>query len=368
MACIFQRLWRTAQHHAMADPQRILGIAGSLRRKSYNLALLRAATELAPPGMIIEIYDRLGELPPYNEDVREAGRPESVVHIIEAVRAADGLLVATPEYNYSIPGVLKNAIDWISRPPQESPLKNKPAAIMSASTGISGGMRAQLHLRQSFVFTETPAMLRPEVIVPRAAERFDAAGRLTDEPTRKFIAAFLVDFSRWVRRFSIPLVVVLVAAVLGGCSHPATGPVTAPVPTNVTPSKPAPPPPPPPTFVKTTSETRTTRVIDVRDGLTKQQLFRTVSDWLAQKYSIDVSDPHAGFLMTPWQASYLRDGLPDLHYRTRVIIRFVGDDWKQVSARAEANWQVGDEWEIGYDQTLLEDVVVELRTRIGKRN
>ena len=351
----------------MADQQRILGIAGSLRRKSYNLALLRAATELAPPGMTIEIYERLGEIPPYNEDVRAVGRPEPVAHVTEAIRAADGILIATPEYNYSIPGVLKNAIDWVSRPPQESPLRNKPAAIMSASTGISGGMRAQLHLRQSFVFTETPAMLRPEVIVPRAAERFDDGGRLTDETTRKFIASFLHDFSRWVRRFSIPLAAILVAVTLGACSRPQTGPVTAPTPATTTATKPPPPPLPPPTFVKTTSETRTTRLIDVREGLTKQQLFRTVSDWLSQKYSIDVSDPKAGFLMTPWQASYLRDGLPDLHYRTRVIIRFVGDDWKQVSARAEANWQVGDEWDIGYDQQLLEDVVVELRTRIGKR-
>lgn len=350
----------------MADQLRILGIAGSLRRKSYNLALLRAATELAPPGMTIEIYDRLGDIPPYNEDVREAGRPAAVVHMDEAVRSADGILIATPEYNYSVPGVLKNAIDWVSRPPQTSPLKNKPAAIMSASTGISGGMRAQLHLRQSFVFTETPAMLRPEVIVPKAAERFDDSGRLTDEATRKFIASFLVDFSRWVRRFSMPLAVVLIALTLGACSHAPSGPVTAPTPAPAT-TKPAPLPQPPPTFVKTTSETRTTRLIDVREGMTKQQLFRTVSDWLAQKYSIDVSDPKAGFLMTPWQASYLRDGLPDLHYRTRVIIRFIGDDWKQVSARAEANWQVGDEWDIGYDQQLLEDVVVELRTRIGKR-
>ena len=352
----------------MADQQRILGIAGSLRRKSYNLALLRAATELAPPGMTIEIYERLGDIPPYNEDVREAGRPEPVVHVTEAVRAADGILVATPEYNYSIPGVLKNAIDWVSRPPQESPLRNKPAAIMSASTGISGGMRAQLHLRQSFVFTDTPAMLRPEVIVPKAAERFDETGRLTDETTRKFIASFLVDFSRWVRRFSMPLVVVLFAIALGACSRPPAGPITAPTPSSTPSSKPAAPLLPPPTFVKTTSETRTTRLIDVRDGMTKQQLFRTVSDWLSQKYSIDVSDPRAGFLMTPWQASYLRDGLPDLHYRTRVVIRFVGDDWKQVSARAEANWQVGDEWDIGYDQQLLEDVIVELRTRIGKRD
>jgi hypothetical protein len=240
---------------------------------------------------------------------------------------------------------------------------------MSASTGISGGMRAQLHLRQSFVFTDTPAMLRPEVIVPKAAERFDEAGRLTDEPTRKFIASFLVDFSRWIRRFNMPLAVAFVAMTLSACGRTPAGPVTAPTPATSTTSKPAPPPPPPPTFVKTTSETRTTRVVDVREGMTKQQLFRTVSDWLSQKYSIDVSDPRAGFLMTPWQASYLRDGLPDLHYRTRVVIRFYGDTtWKQVSARAEANWQVGDEWDIGYDQQLLEDIVVELRTRIGKRN
>lgn len=350
----------------MADQLHILGIAGSLRRKSYNMALLRAATELAPPGMTIEIYGRLGDIPLYNEDVREVARPEPVVHIDEAVRAADGILIATPEYNYSVPGVLKNAIDWVSRPPQTSPLRNKPAAIMSASTGISGGMRAQLHLRQSFVFTETPAMLRPEVIVPKAAERFDDQGRLTDESTRKLIASFLVDFSRWVRRFSMVVGIVLVVVALGACSRTAAGPVTAPTPVTTT-TKPAPPPLPPPTFVKTTSETRTTRLIDVREGMTKQQLFRAVSDWLAQKYSIDVSDPKAGFLMTPWQASYLRDGLPDLHYRTRVIVRFIGDDWKQVSARAEANWQVGDEWDIGYDQQLLEDVVVELRTRIGKR-
>ena len=339
-----------------------------MRRKSYNLALLRAAAELAPAGMTIEIYDRLGDVPAYNEDVREAGRPEPVVHITEAIRAADGILIATPEYNYSIPGVLKNAIDWVSRPPQTSPLKNKPAAIMSASTGISGGMRAQLHLRQSFVFTETPAMLRPEVIVPKAAERFDESGRLTDEATRKFIASFLQDFSRWVRRFSVPLAAIFIVVTLGACGRTPAGPVTAPTPVPTPSTKPAAPPPPPPTFVKTTSETRTTRLIDVREGMTKQQLFRTVSDWLSQKYSIDVSDPRAGFLMTPWQASYLRDGLPDLHYRTRVIIRFVGDDWKQVSARAEANWQVGDEWDIGYDQQLLEDVVVELRTRIGKRS
>lgn len=273
---------------------------------------------MADQQRILGIYERLGNIPPYNEDVRLAGRPDAVVAITEAVRAADGILIATPEYNYSIPGVLENAIDWVSRPPRTSPLKSKPAAIMSA-------------------------------------------------PTRQFVAGFLEAFDAWVRRFSAPVVALLIATTLAACSKaPAGGaPITAPTPVS---TKPAAPPPPPPTFVKTTSETRTTRLIDVRDGMTKAQLFRTVSDWLTQKYSIDVSDQHAGFLMTPWQASYLRDGLPDLHYRTRVIIRFVGDDWKQVSARAEANWQLGDEWEIGYDQQLLEDVVVELRTRLGKRS
>ncbi|HVX41597.1 MAG TPA: hypothetical protein VHB25_18705 [Gemmatimonadaceae bacterium] len=125
---------------------------------------------------------------------------------------------------------------------------------------------------------------------------------------------------------------------------------------------------PPSTFVATTSDTRTTRVIDVRDGLSRTAAFHAVSDFLAQKYSVDVSDPHAGFLMTPWQAPILRDGVPDLRYRTRIITRFLGDDWKQLSVRVEANWQKGDEWDVGYDSQMLEDAVVELRTRIGKKS
>lgn len=153
---------------------RILGIAGSLRRGSFNRGLLRAAHELAPSGMQIETFDRLCDIPPYNDDVEVVGKPEPVQALVDAVRAADGLLIATPEYNYSIPGVLKNAIDWVSRPPKTTPLKGKPAAIMSASIGISGGMRAQYHLRQAFVFTETQAMLKPEVIIPNAADRFNS--------------------------------------------------------------------------------------------------------------------------------------------------------------------------------------------------
>jgi len=122
---------------------------------------------------------------------------------------------------------------------------------------------------------------------------------------------------------------------------------------------------PPPTFVLTTSETRASRLIDV--GVTKQAAFKAASDMLTQRYSIDVSDQRAGFLMTPWQASLIRDGAPDLRYRMRVIIRFVGDDWKQVSVRTEANWQRGDEWDIGYDSKTLDDVSTDLKNRIGKK-
>ncbi len=123
---------------------------------------------------------------------------------------------------------------------------------------------------------------------------------------------------------------------------------------------------PPQTFVITTADVRMTRVIDVRDGMTKAQAFRAASDYLTQKYSIDVSDSRAGFLMTPWQNNLVRGGAPDLRYRTRVIIR-VSDDGKQASIRNEANWQKTDEWDVGYDSQMLEDAVVELRTRIGKK-
>ena len=124
---------------------------------------------------------------------------------------------------------------------------------------------------------------------------------------------------------------------------------------------------PPPTFVMTTSDTRATRVIDLRDGLTKPAAFKAASDMLTARFSIDVSDQRAGFLMTPWQANLIREGAPDLRYRMRVIVRFLGDDWKQVSVRTEANWQRGDEWDVGYDTKVLDEVSADLRTRIGRR-
>jgi hypothetical protein len=123
----------------------------------------------------------------------------------------------------------------------------------------------------------------------------------------------------------------------------------------------------PPTFVATTSDTKSSRVIDLRDGLTKAAAFKAASDMLIARFSIDVSDQRAGFLMTPWQASFIRDGAPDLRYRMRVIVRFIGDDWKQATVRTEANWQHGDEWDIGYDSKVLDEIATELRTRIGRR-
>ncbi len=176
----------------------ILGIAGSLRQGSFNRATLRAAQELAPAGMRIDSFD-IAPIPPYNEDLRQHGFPPPVEDLRARIEAADGLLIVTPEYNYSIPGVLKNAIDWASRAP-EQPFDGKPIGIMGASAGALGTARAQYHLRQCFVFLNGLVMNRPEVMVPTAQNKFDAAGKLTDQPTRDFIAAHLAAFKAWVLR------------------------------------------------------------------------------------------------------------------------------------------------------------------------
>jgi chromate reductase, NAD(P)H dehydrogenase (quinone) len=177
---------------------RILGIAGSLRRGSFNAALLRTAQELAPSGMTIEIFD-ITPIEPYNEDVRQQGFPPPVADLRARIKAADGLLFATPEYNYSIPGVLKNAIDWASRPP-EQPFDNKPIGIMGGGAGALGGGRAQYHLRQCFIFLNGLVMNRPEVMIPAIQTKFDADGKLTDQPTRDFVTAHLAAFKAWVLR------------------------------------------------------------------------------------------------------------------------------------------------------------------------
>jgi chromate reductase, NAD(P)H dehydrogenase (quinone) len=179
----------------------VVGFAGSLRRGSYNRALLRATTELAPPALRIVIHD-LDGIPLYNGDVEAAGAPSSVVQLRDAIRQAHGLLIATPEYNHGVPGVLKNGIDWLSRPPRDSSLNGKVAAVMGASPGITGTARGQSQLRQAFVFTNTYALLQPEVLIARAHEKFDADGRLVDQATRDFLATFLQRFADLIARFT----------------------------------------------------------------------------------------------------------------------------------------------------------------------
>jgi chromate reductase len=181
-----------------AHPIKVLGIAGSLRKGSYNKATLRAAVEMAPHGMIIEPFD-IAPIPVYNEDVKQQGFPRPVEELRERIRVADALLIVTPEYNYSIPGVLKNAIDWASRPP-EQPFDGKPIAIMGASPSMLGTARAQYHLRQCFVFLNVLVMNRPEVMIAHASQKFDDQGGLTDGPTREIIEKHLAALVDWTRR------------------------------------------------------------------------------------------------------------------------------------------------------------------------
>jgi chromate reductase, NAD(P)H dehydrogenase (quinone) len=187
---------------AVTDPARsvkILGFAGSLRQGSYNRAALRAAVELMPAGGALETFD-LAAIPLYNGDVEAQGVPAAVERFKAAIAAADGLLIVTPEYNYSIPGVLKNAIDWASRPPNDSPLNGKPVAFMGASMGGFGTVRSQLHLRQVCVFTNMYPLNRPEVHISTAQDKFDADGRLTDERTREAIRRLLAALLDWTVR------------------------------------------------------------------------------------------------------------------------------------------------------------------------
>ncbi|HTO92537.1 MAG TPA: NADPH-dependent FMN reductase [Candidatus Sulfotelmatobacter sp.] len=178
----------------------VVGIAGSLRRGSFNRALLAAAQELAPATLRITARD-LSTIPLYNADLEENGLPGPVVQLRDSVREADAVLFVTPEYNHGMSGVLKNALDWLSRPPRASALHGKPAAIMGATPGMVGTARAQDQLRQAFIFTNTFAMIQPEVLVNRAHEKFDKSGRLTDETTRQFLSKFLERFEQWIARF-----------------------------------------------------------------------------------------------------------------------------------------------------------------------
>lgn len=183
------------------EPIRILAIPGSLRRKSYNRMLLGACRELAPDSLELEIASLEG-IPLFNADEEAEGTPEPVEALRDKLRKAQGMLIATPEYNQGVPGVLKNGIDWLSRPPRESAMDGKPVAILGASPGMLGTARAQPQLRQAFVFTNSYCMIRPEIFVARCAEKFDDEGRLTDEATMTALGKFLESFEAWVRRFA----------------------------------------------------------------------------------------------------------------------------------------------------------------------
>ncbi|MBI3981281.1 MAG: NAD(P)H-dependent oxidoreductase [Gemmatimonadetes bacterium] len=180
----------------MAAPLRVLGFAGSLRAASFNRALLRAAVGLAPDGMQIEVFELL-PIPLYNGDVEAQGTPEPVRLFKERIKAADALLIASTEYNFSVSGVLKNAIDWASRPFDASPLTGKPVALMGASTSRMGTVRSQHHLRQVLVATDTLVMTSPYVHVSQPKDKFDAEGRLTDEVTIRQVRELLAGLAVW---------------------------------------------------------------------------------------------------------------------------------------------------------------------------
>ena len=180
-------------------PARIVAFAGSLRRRSFNRALIAAAGDVAPLGLSIEPVE-IGGLPFYDADLEAEGDPPAVAEFKSAVAAADGVLIATPEYNDGIPGVLTNALDWGSRLPGRSPLAGKPTVVMGASPSQVGTARAQLHLRQVLGHVQARVLPPPELLVARAHERFDAELRLTDESTRRLLADLLRRFAVWIAR------------------------------------------------------------------------------------------------------------------------------------------------------------------------
>ncbi|HZF75058.1 MAG TPA: NAD(P)H-dependent oxidoreductase [Acetobacteraceae bacterium] len=179
---------------------RVLGISGSLRAASWNTRTLHAARELAPPGVEVEVFGRMREIPVYDDDLRASqGHPPAVEALRGEIRAADAVLICSPEYNYSVPGMLKNALDWVSRPPDQ-PFDGKPVAIAGAATGLLGTARMQYDLRKIFVFLNAHVLNKPEVMIAQAPSRFDAEGRLTDETTRGMVAAQLAALRDWTLR------------------------------------------------------------------------------------------------------------------------------------------------------------------------
>ena len=185
----------------MTEAVNVIVICGSLRKGSYNASLARMAPKLAPPGMSITPSPPIGDFPLYNHDIQSsAGFPPAVNDLADAMRAADGVLICTPEYNWSIPGGLKNAIDWASRL-KDQPFAGKPVALQSAATGLLGGSRMHYHLRQSLTSIDAMLLGKPEVLVTFAAKKFDEASlALTDQPTRDMVKLQLEGFEKFVRR------------------------------------------------------------------------------------------------------------------------------------------------------------------------
>jgi chromate reductase len=182
----------------MSESVTLCAIAGSLRKESYNRALLRAAQELAQEGLEIAIFDQVATIPLFNADVEKEGDPEPVLALKRAIGSADGLLIATPEYNHGVPGLLKNLLDWASRPPGESVLDGKPVGLIGATIHSTGTALAQSMLRQSFVFTNSPVMPQPEILIGYAHEKFADGPELVDGRTREFLAHYLGKLKKWV--------------------------------------------------------------------------------------------------------------------------------------------------------------------------
>ena len=176
----------------------LLGICGSLRKASINRALLDAVVDALPERTTMTIFERLDQLPIFNSDLDD---PEPVLALKSAIATAHGVVFAVPEYNYSIPGGLKNALDWVSRPPASSPMRGKPIGLIGAATGMSGTIRAQTHMRQMLVFSDSPCLNQPEVLLARAHERFDKDGHLVDDSTRDLLVRFGTAMVAFVERY-----------------------------------------------------------------------------------------------------------------------------------------------------------------------
>jgi chromate reductase, NAD(P)H dehydrogenase (quinone) len=186
------------------DGVRIVGLAGSLRRASFHRGLIRAARELAPEDVTVEPYEQLDEIPFFNQDVENFGNPAPVKRFKEKINQADAVLIATPEYDYAIPGVLTNALDWALRPP--SPFRHKPVGIVGASPSYVGTARGQMVLRQILLHPPAYVMPEPQMLIPFALERFDEqTGDLVDERTREMMNRFLKALVEWTERFKITL-------------------------------------------------------------------------------------------------------------------------------------------------------------------